>query len=80
MEAFVKALELGAKYACAVFLVSGFVLMAPGKLANRLHLQTLRKENSGYFRLMLILFPTKFVFSENLTLAQLACRLPLALL
>lgn len=49
METLVKALELGAKYALAVFIVSVFVISIPDEVATQLDLLNLRKNNFGYF-------------------------------
>jgi len=54
MDALVKVLELGAKYAWAVFFVSAFVLLIPDNVAARLDLLILRKANAGYFWLLLL--------------------------
>lgn len=62
MDTFVKALEFGAKYAWAAFLVSAFVLFIPDDLACQLGLFTLRTSSRG----QLLLF---FLFTGVLALS-----------
>lgn len=54
MDTFVKALEFGAKYAWAVFLVSAFALFVPDNLAHQHGLFSLRATSKGYLWLFFL--------------------------
>lgn len=54
MDALVKVLDLGAKYAWAVFVVCGVVLLIPDELASRMELLLLRRSYTAYLWIVML--------------------------